>query len=91
VDLADALVRLDVNLVHAEGGPTLNAALLTAGLVDEVNLTIAPRLVGGPGQRLTGTAGNETLQHMELAHVCDDDGFLFLRYVRAHQRGSTTR
>ena len=48
VDLALALARLDsivpgVRVVQAEGGPTLNAALLAADAVDELNLTISPR------------------------------------------------
>jgi len=83
VDLADALSRLDADVVHAEGGPTLNAALLEADLVDEVNLTVAPHLVGGNGHRLTAPTGAEALRRMELAHVCTDEGFLFLRYVRS--------
>lgn len=90
VDLADALTRLDASVVHAEGGPTLNAALLEADLVDEVNLTVAPHLVGGSGHRLAAPSSSETLRRMELAHVCTDNDFLFLRYVRAGQRGSRT-
>lgn len=90
VDLADALTRLDASVVHAEGGPTLNAALLEADLVDEVNLTVAPHLVGGSGHRLTAPSSAETLRRMELAHVCTDNDFLFLRYVRTAQRGSRT-
>ena len=36
--------------VQAEGGPRLNGALLDAGCVDELDLTIAPALVGGDQQ-----------------------------------------
>ena len=81
VDLAEAIARLDADFVQAEGGPTLNAALLEQGLVDEVNLTVSPALVGGSGPRLT-TGSPEGKQRMGLASVCDDDGFVFLRYVR---------
>ncbi len=67
---------------HAEGGPGLNASLLGAGLLDELNLTISPRLVGGGGARLT-VGAPATDQPMELAHLlADDDGFIFSRWVR---------
>lgn len=82
VDLPTALRQLDVGVVHAEGGPTLNAALLEADLVDEVNLTIAPQLIGGDGHRFAAPGSGELLRSMQLAHVCTDDGFLFLRYLR---------
>lgn len=90
VDLAGALTQLDATVVHAEGGPTLNAALLAADLVDEVNLTVAPHLVGGSGHRLAAPSESEVLRRMELTHVCTDNGFLFLRYVRTPQRGNRT-
>ncbi len=81
VDLRAALVQLDVGLVHAEGGPHLNGALLEAGLVDEVNLTIAPLLAGGSADRLTTGAPAGTYG-LRLAHVLEEDGFLFCRYLR---------
>ncbi len=43
--LAD-LARRGVNELHVEAGETLNGALLRAGLVDELLLYIAPRLLG---------------------------------------------
>ena len=49
VDLAGALRDLHadgVRWVTCEGGPSLNAAMVAAGLVDEVFVTVAPRLVG---------------------------------------------
>jgi riboflavin biosynthesis pyrimidine reductase len=81
VDLAAALPRLDARLVQAEGGPSLNGQLAAAGLVDELNLTISPQLAGGSGPRLLSGAPNLT-RRMALAHVLEDDGFLFTRYVR---------
>ena len=82
VDLLQALQQLDANVVQAEGGATLNGLLAAADLVDELNLTISPQMNGGSGPRLT--AGAPALTHrMELAHVLEDDGFLFTRYVRA--------
>jgi diaminohydroxyphosphoribosylaminopyrimidine deaminase/5-amino-6-(5-phosphoribosylamino)uracil reductase len=40
------LARREVNEVHVEAGPTLCGALLMAGLVDEILLYVAPRLLG---------------------------------------------
>ena len=40
-------VRHGVRSVLCEGGPTLNSHLLAAGLVDELFLSLSPRLVGG--------------------------------------------
>ena len=80
VDLAGALATLDADFVQAEGGASLNAALLDAGLLDELNLTIAPLLAGGDGPRLT-TRAAATVRRMDLAHVLEEDGFLFTRYV----------
>jgi riboflavin biosynthesis pyrimidine reductase len=51
VDLAEMLRRLrrdyEVRRVACEGGPILFRSLLKLGLVDELNLTIAPYLFGG--------------------------------------------
>ena len=49
VDLTAVLHDLalrEVNEVHVEAGATLNGALLQAGLVDELLLYVAPRLLG---------------------------------------------
>ncbi len=82
VDLAGALVQLDAAVVQAEGGATLNGLLAAADLIDELNLSISPQLNGGSGPRLT--AGAPPFSHrMQLAHVLEDDGFLFTRYLRA--------
>jgi 5-amino-6-(5-phosphoribosylamino)uracil reductase len=59
VDLAGMLRTLrteyKVRTIACEGGPTLFRALLERGLVDQLNLTIAPYLFGGAGApTLTG-------------------------------------
>ncbi|MFT3855452.1 MAG: dihydrofolate reductase family protein [Ilumatobacteraceae bacterium] len=81
LDLPGALAQLDADVIQAEGGPRLNGALLDADLIDELNLAVAPRLAGGNGPRLT-THAADALRSMRLAHVLEDDGFLFTRYVR---------
>jgi diaminohydroxyphosphoribosylaminopyrimidine deaminase/5-amino-6-(5-phosphoribosylamino)uracil reductase len=41
-----ALARKEINEIHVEGGNGLNSALLKAGLVDELLVYVAPKLVG---------------------------------------------
>lgn len=82
VDLAAALGRLGASVVQAEGGPTLNGLLAEADLVDELNLTISPQLTGGDGPRAV-IGAPELPRLMRLAHVLEEDGFLFTRYVRS--------
>jgi riboflavin biosynthesis pyrimidine reductase len=55
--------------------------MVEADLVDEINVTVSPNIVGGLGPRLTAGA-TDVLQRFSLAHVCEEDGFLFLRYTR---------
>lgn len=87
VDLSMAIDRLHtvvpgVRAVQAEGGPTLNAALLEADLIDELDLTLSPRLVGGDSSRVTrGAAAVDA--RFALAHLlADDEGFVFGRWLR---------
>jgi riboflavin biosynthesis pyrimidine reductase len=82
VDLAAALGQIDADFVQCEGGATLNAAMFEADVVDELNLTISPQITGGDGPRLTSGAADLRMP-MRLAHVLEDDGFLFTRYVRS--------
>ena len=68
--------------VLCEGGPTLNASLLPAGLVDELFLCIAPRLAGSAGS-LT-IAGSPPLGgpvELDLVWLLESDGALFARYA----------
>lgn len=87
VDLAGALRRISdvcgaVSIVHAEGGPTLNGALAAADLIDELNLTTSPSIVGGDAARLT--AGVDPLtRRFELRQLAiDDQSFMFSRWLR---------
>ena len=82
VDFAGALAQLDANFVQAEGGAQLNGALSAADVIDELNLTISPQLAGGDGPRVT-SGSIQVSRRMRLAHVLEDEGFLFTRYLRA--------
>jgi riboflavin biosynthesis pyrimidine reductase len=70
-----------VRSVLCEGGPTLFSALVRAQAVDELFLTVAPKLAGG-GTGLTITVGEELPDPAELAleWVLERGGSLFLRY-----------
>jgi len=48
------LAQRGINEVLAEAGKTLNGALLKAGLVDELLLYLAPRLLGDAARGLVG-------------------------------------
>ena len=82
VDFAGALAQLDADFVQAEGGALLNGSLSAADVIDELNLTISPQLAGGDGPRVT-SGSVQVSRKMRLAHVLEEDGFLFTRYVRA--------
>ena len=90
VDLSVALAALaDLGLRHvlSEGGPHLFGSLFTAGLVDEMCLTLSPRLVGGDAGRIMRGAP-EGPRNMRLHHAVEDDGWLFLRYVAESKESS---
>lgn len=70
-----------VRALLCEGGPTLHGALQAAGLVDELFLTIAPKLVGGIAPRIL-EGDLPGLATLELAWLLEDDGELFARYSR---------
>ena len=82
VDLAAIARQLDADVALVEGGPTLNGQLAAAGLVDELCVTVAPRLVSGTGKRISVGAPAAEPTTLALMHVLEEDGFLFLRYVR---------
>ena len=86
VDLSVALSRLAERGLHrvlTEGGPSLLGTVVAQGLLDELCLTSAPRLVGGAAVRIAGGPG-EVLTAMRPAHVlADEEGYLYLRYLRA--------
>lgn len=84
VDLAsmlDAFRRRGWTQVLCEGGPHLFGALLEAGLVDEVCLTLAPRFVGGGTGRIAQGAAEADRRFSLAGVVTDEEGFAFLRYA----------
>jgi riboflavin-specific deaminase-like protein len=93
VDLAGMLETLrknyKVRTVACEGGPTLFRSLLEQGLIDQLNLTIAPYMFGGAtAPTLTGVSKEflPTSVHCSLIDVRTIGNECFLTYRIKHQR-----
>jgi riboflavin biosynthesis pyrimidine reductase len=81
VDLSlalDELATLGHEQVLCEGGPALFRDAVSAGVVDELDLTIAPALVGSQQRLLHGLSGAVRL---DLRQLLEEDGVLFTRYA----------
>ena len=70
-------------VVLLEGGPSLNGHFARAGLIDELNITLAPSLYGGESPRIIGGGELASSFDMRLDRVLIGDRSLFLRYLRA--------
>jgi riboflavin-specific deaminase-like protein len=70
-----------IRSVLCEGGPTLNSYLFAAGLVDELFLTLNPKVAGGAAA-LTIVAGPDLVEpaELDLVSVAEGDGDLFTRW-----------
>lgn len=79
-ELLSYLRSQGIGLVLCEGGPQIFSQLLTEGLVDELCLTISPRI--GPGEP-SGIVniGDSPQIEMSLASFFEVDGYLFCRYL----------
>lgn len=80
-ELLSSLREEGVRAVLCEGGPTLHASLQAEGLVDELFLTISPKLSGGAALRIIEGPLPEVIG-LELAWLLEEDGELFARYRR---------
>jgi riboflavin-specific deaminase-like protein len=88
--LAELHDRLQIRTLLCEGGPHLNTELLSAGLVDELFLSISPLLAGDdrpdepPPLRILAGQDFDPPLAVELRSALEHDSRLFLRYrVRA--------
>jgi riboflavin biosynthesis pyrimidine reductase len=84
VDGRAAIARLrdrGFERILTEGGPRLMGSLLEAGVVDELFLTVSPKLLGGGEGRPPLTDGvplDSSLRLLSARHTTD---YLFLRYA----------
>jgi len=74
----DALAARGMTRVLCEGGPRLLGALLAAGRLDELCMTLAPTLVGA-AQGMVATALDRPVP-LQLLHLVEQDGALLLRW-----------
>jgi len=84
VDLGERLRSLRQEGVRAllcEGGPRLYGSLQALGLVDELFLTIAPKLAGGDAPRIV-EGELRGVAELQLAWLLEEDGELYARYRR---------
>jgi riboflavin biosynthesis pyrimidine reductase len=82
--LADLRAR-GVAALLCEGGPTLNRALLEAGVVDELFLTLAPLLTGDEAEPAIVSGGRlDAPASLSLRSVLRGGDELFLRYGVAY-------
>jgi riboflavin biosynthesis pyrimidine reductase len=85
VDMLAAVAELGeiygISQILCEGGPLLFGSLLTAGLVDELCLTLSPILAGPGGPRIIAGAPTAA-QPMKLASALNAGGTLLLRFTR---------
>jgi riboflavin-specific deaminase-like protein len=85
--------KYKIRTIACEGGPTLFRALLERGLIDQLNLTIAPYLFGGAeAPTLTGLS-REFLPasvHCSLIDMRVVGEECFLTYRIKHRRGRST-
>ena len=85
VDIVEGLRHLrqerGVRALLCEGGPGLHNQLEGAGFVDDLFLTIAPKLAGGEGPRII-EGDLPGVAPLELAWLLEEEGELFVRYRR---------
>lgn len=76
-----ALAHRGLGRVLCEGGPALFGALLAAGRVDELCLSLAPQLEGGAAGRIVAGGVPGAPQGLRLASVVAHDDGLLMRYL----------
>lgn len=85
VNVVEALHQLHadfgIQALICEGGPGLHNQLEGAGCVDDLFLTIAPKLAGGEAPRII-EGDLPAVAELELAWLLEQDGELFARYRR---------
>ena len=70
-------------IVVCEGGPSLNGQLIALDVVDEMCLTLSSLLAGGDSSRAAHGPELDIPRRMQLTRILEEDGLLFLRYVRS--------
>jgi riboflavin biosynthesis pyrimidine reductase len=77
----DALHTRGLRKVSCEGGPLLLGTLVAADRLDELCFTLSPLLLGGTAPRLLAGHLLPRLVSVQLTHLLEAEGFLFVRYL----------
>ena len=82
VDVGRALSELAAGVVLCEGGPLLLGHLVSEDLLDELCLTLSPKMGADP-LPVSVASDRHELRNFALRHVAAADDTLFLRYERS--------
>jgi riboflavin biosynthesis pyrimidine reductase len=77
--LRDLRAQHGIERILCEGGPTLIGSLTREGLLDELFLTLSPRLSGGDGPRPLTNIGAKP-RELSLVAYAEHEDYLFTRY-----------
>ncbi|MFE0512255.1 pyrimidine reductase family protein [Streptomyces sp. NPDC058964] len=83
VRAVQALAGLGHTRLLTEGGPRLLGQFVTAGVLDELCLSLSPMLAAGDAQRIAGGPSVAVPRRFELVSLLEEAGFLFSRYRRS--------
>ena len=81
----------DAEVVLSEGGPSFNAQLADAGLIDELCLSVAPLVAGGPSPRIVHGSERTVPLNLSIDHLLEASDTLFVRYLSAPAARATSR
>ena len=88
---AEILAELDgrgAGVVLSEGGPSFNAQLADAGLIDELCLSLAPLVAGGNSPRIVHGSRRTVPLNLTIDHLLEASDTLFVRYVSSGSPGA---
>ena len=83
IELFSHLFTQGVRMLLVEGGQVVFSQLLLDGLVDELCLTVSPRIGSGTPTGIANIGAAATVE-MTLAGLFEADGYLFCRYLIRH-------
>ncbi len=72
--------RYPDGLIVCEGGPTVLGLIVAAGLLDELILSVSPKLIGGDNEKRIVEHHEHLGVELELLQVASAEAALFLRY-----------
>lgn len=85
VDLAAGIAALAAEhgpVVLVEGGPTLNAQVISADLADELCITTSSLVVGGDGGRMLANGPSHEPRSFDIDRIATSQGLVFSRWLR---------